>query len=172
MNREERPERIEQYRQGYDLLSIALAQVPKEAWEFKPSANDWSVHEIIVHMADSESMSALRARKLIVEPGSRLMGYDEAKWADVLAYQTQDTDEALQVIRLARSTTYRLLKSLPENVFNHTVIHPEYQDAYTFDQWLDIYARHIPDHIAQINRVVDLWKGQDSKRQPLKDKPR
>ncbi|WP_345319967.1 hypothetical protein [Candidatus Villigracilis proximus] len=35
------------------------------------------VHEIIIHIADSETNAAARARKLIVEPGGMLMGYDQ-----------------------------------------------------------------------------------------------
>ena len=68
MNREEINEKIEQYGHGFDLLITALAEVPREAWSYRPASDEWSVHEIIVHMADSESMSALRARKLIAEP--------------------------------------------------------------------------------------------------------
>jgi hypothetical protein len=116
------------------------------------------VHEIIVHMADSESMSALRARKLIVEPGSMLMGYEEAKWADALEYRNQSVEDALQVIRYARQTTYRLLKTLPDGVFVHAVRHPEYDEPYTFEKWLTIYARHIPDHIEQLRRCYEAWK--------------
>jgi hypothetical protein len=163
MNREERLEKIEQYHQGYGLLGAALTEVPKEAWEFKPSPDDWSVHEIVIHMADSESMAALRARKLIVEPGSTLMGYEEAKWAPALNYQKQDLDDALQIIRLARLTTYDLLRGLPDEVFNHSVTHPEYKEPYTFDQWLNIYSRHIPDHIEQIKKNIELWKKQKPK---------
>jgi hypothetical protein len=74
MNRAEIDEKIEQYGRGFDLLTAALAEVPFEAWSYRPAPDEWSVHEIIVHMADSESMSALRARKLIVEPGSMLDG--------------------------------------------------------------------------------------------------
>ncbi len=79
MNRDERNAKVEQYGRGYELLSEALMQLPREAWEYKPSPQDWSVPEIVVHMADSESMAALRVRKLIVEPGSTLMAYEEAK---------------------------------------------------------------------------------------------
>jgi hypothetical protein len=103
-------------------------------------------------------MAALRVRKLIVEPGTTLMGYDEAKWAGALDYQSQNMDDALEIIRLARATTYRLLKSLPEEVFAHSVTHPEYSDPYTFEKWLNIYARHIPDHIQQIMDVYKAWK--------------
>jgi len=158
MEREERNERIDMYGHGYDLLRAALVGIPRQAWTFKPSADDWCIHEIIVHMADSESMAALRCRKLIVEPGSSLMGYEEAKWAGALEYLKQDADDALEIIRLARLSTYHLLKSLPDEVFTHSVTHPEHRGEYTFDKWLDIYARHIPDHIEQIQRAYQAWK--------------
>lgn len=158
MNVNERNEKIEAYGRGFDLLTAALAKVPKEAWEFRPEPNEWSVHEIIVHMADSESMSALRVRKLIVEPGSLLMGYEEAKWADALNYSGQSMEDALQIIKLARQTTYRLLKTLPDEVFTHSVKHPEHDEPYTFERWLTIYARHIPAHIEQIEKNVEVWQ--------------
>jgi DinB superfamily len=158
MNREEINEKIEQYGRGFSLLNAALAEVPREAWSYRPAPNEWSVHEIIVHMADSESMSALRARKLIAEPGSTLMGYDEANWADALNYKQQSAEAALEIIRLARQSTYELLKRQPDEVFTHSVIHPEYPDApYTFEQWLNIYAHHIPNHIDQLKRSYQAW---------------
>ena len=159
VNKQERNEKIEEYGRGYELLSKALSGIPHEARDFKPAAEEWSVHEIIVHMADSESMAALRARKLIVEPGTQLMGYEEARWAGALDYQHQDIDCALDIIRLARQTTYGLLKSLPEEVFTHSVVHPEYGEPYTFDRWLSIYSHHIPDHIEQMKKAVEQWKG-------------
>ena len=77
MNQNDRNQKIEEYGRGFSLLTEALAQIPQEAMDFKASPTNWSVHEIIVHMGDSELMAALRARKLIVEPGSKLMGYEE-----------------------------------------------------------------------------------------------
>ncbi len=161
MNIKERNEKIEQYGHGFNLLMAALAEVPKEAWDLRPEPNEWSVHEIVVHMADSELMSALRVRKLIVEPGSTLMGYEEAKWANALSYKKQNVDDALQIIKLARQTTYHLLKTLPDEVFTHSVTHPEFSEPYTFERWLNIYARHIPDHIEQIKKTVEMVKKQN-----------
>jgi len=158
MNKQERDAKIEEYGRGYDLLVAALAAVPRAAWEYKPSPADWSVKEIVVHMGDSESMAALRVRKLIVEPGSTLMAYDESGWANALNYQKQDVEDSLQIIKFARQTTYRLLKTLPEDVFHHAAVHPEYDEPYTFDQWLTIYARHIPDHIEQLQKSYEAWK--------------
>lgn len=156
----ERNEKIELYGRGFDLLTAALAEVPKEAWKFKPAPTEWSVHEIIIHLADSESNAALRARKLIVEPGGVLMGYDQDKWANELNYHGQSHEDALETVRLVRKSTYELLKKQPDEVFTHAVKHPEYAEPYTFEMWIHLYSRHIPAHIEQIRNNVKLWKEQ------------
>lgn len=160
MNAQERTDKIEEYGRGYQLLEAAVAQIPKDAWSYKPSPSDWSVHEIIVHMGDSESMAALRLRKLLVEPGSTLMAYEESKWAQALSYLGQSAEDSLQIIKYARQTTYRLLKTMPDSAFQNSVKHPEMGEPYTVDTWLGIYARHIPDHIDQMQRAFDAWKGR------------
>ena len=158
MDTKERNEKIELYGRGFELLKAALAEVPAEAMKFKPEPKEWSVHEIIIHIADSETNAALRARKLIVEPGEALMGYDQDKWANELNYHEQNIEDALDATRLARKTTYELLKRQPEEVFSHSIIHPEYIDPYTFDQWVNIYSAHIPGHIEQIQNNIKIWR--------------
>lgn len=158
MNIEDRNQKIELYGRGYDLLLETLRASPKEMWQFKPEPKEWSVHEIIIHLADSESNAALRARKLIVEPGGTLMGYDQDKWAMELDYHNQSYEDALEVVRLVRKTTYELLKKQLDEVFEHSVTHPEYDEPYTFEQWIDIYSAHIPGHIEQIRNNYKIWR--------------
>lgn len=166
MNQDKRNELIEEYGRGYDLFAAALDQTPPDAWEFKPAPKDWSVHELIVHMADSECMGAMRVRKLIAEPGGTLMGYDDAKWAETLDYQNQSVEDALQLFKLTRQTTYHLLKTLPDRVYTYSVVHPElvypeYGEAYTLEKWLLIYTRHARDHVEQLKKTVRAWKEQN-----------
>ena len=158
MNAQERDQKIELYGQGYDLLMEALRDIPREMWTFKPKPTEWSVHEVLVHLADSESNAALRARKLIVEPGGTLMGYDQDKWTRELDYHDQSYEDALEILRLVRKTTYALLKKQPEDVFEHWVKHPEYDEPYTFEQWINIYSAHIPGHIEQIRNNYKIWR--------------
>lgn len=158
MNRMERDEKIEQYGRGFDLLLETLNAIPREAWKFKPAPDAWSIHEAIVHLADSEGNSALRARLLAAEPGRTLMAYDQDRWAVALNYHDQDVDDALQVTKYVRLTTYKWLKTLPDAVFTHTVNHPEYKEPYSFEKWLDIYAGHIPAHIEQIKANYQAWQ--------------
>jgi len=158
MSKTERDEKIELYGNGYNMLVEMLKDIPQEMWKFKPEPKEWSVHEILVHLADSESNAALRARKLIVEPGGLLMGYDQDKWATELNYHDQSWEDALEIVKFVRKTTYKLLKQQPDEVFQNTVKHPEYDEPYTFEKWLDIYSAHIPGHIEQIKNNYKIWE--------------
>lgn len=163
MTPDERNEKIEEYGRGFELFTAALAKIPREAWELKPAPNEWSVHELIIHMADSESIGAIRARRLIAEPGSTLMPYDETGWAVKLNYAKQNLEDALQTFRLVRQTTYNVLKMMPDRAFEHEVfhpekVHPEYGEHYTLDKWLYIYTAHIHEHIEQLQKTYQAWK--------------
>ena len=160
MNIAERNKKIELYGKGFDMLVHVLQDIPREMWQFRPAPGEWSIHEVIIHLADSESNAALRARKLIVEPGGTLMGYDQEQWATQLDYHEQDLEDALDAVRLARKTTYQLLKKQPDEIFEHIVILPEYSEPYTFENWLNIYSAHIPGHIEQIMNNYKIWRDQ------------
>jgi hypothetical protein len=160
MVKQERDEKIELYGNGYALLMATLKDIPQEMWTFKPKPQEWSIHEILVHLADSESNAALRARKLIVEPGGTLMGYDQDKWTVELDYHEQSYEDSLEIVRLVRKTTYELLKKQPDTIFDHFVKHPEYEEPYTFENWLNIYSGHIPGHIDQIKNNYKIWRDQ------------
>lgn len=157
MTSEERKMKIKLYGRGYDMLIETLDDMPKKMWKFKPAPNEWSVHEIIIHLADSETNAALRARLLVAEPGRPVMAYDQDAWAVKLDYLERDTKDALKMVKFARKSTYKLLKSLPDEVFENSIVHPEYDKPYTFDMWLTVYSEHIPGHIEQIKKNYEEW---------------
>lgn len=163
MNAQERQELIEEYGRGYELLSAAISGIPRETWAFKPAPREWSVNELLGHMADSEIIGATRLYMIIAMPGSTLMSYDDEKWADALSYPERSTDDVLELFRLLRETNVRLLRRLPEAAFKNSVIHPdrpypEFGEAYTVEKWLRIYTRHVRDHIQQLQAIHRAWK--------------
>jgi hypothetical protein len=158
MTSEERKQKIKRYGDGFAMLKDTLDGIPHKAWKFKPAPAEWSIHEIIIHLGDSETNSAMRARMLVAEPGRAIMAYDQAKWASELDYQSRNLNDHLKMVKLARKTTYDLIKNLPEETFEHTVIHPEHEKPYSLDKWLELYSEHIPTHIAQIKNNYKLWK--------------
>ena len=157
MMNQARQEQIEAYGRAYDRLTAALSGFPREMWTYRPEPDDWTIHEIVVHIADSEANSFVRCRRLIAEPGSEVLGYDEAGWARRLNYHDQDPALALELFRVLRQATYQLIRDLPDEVWSHTVVHSE-SGRMTFDDWLHTYERHVPEHIAQMRAVYETWR--------------
>lgn len=155
----ERKIKIKAYAAGPVLLARALKKFPKKMWKFKPAADRWSIHEILVHLADSETNAYLRARRFLAEPGQNVMAYDQDVWARTLNYHAQDTADAVALVRMVRKTTHALIRKLPASAWSARCAHPEH-DNYTFDRWLDIYSSHIPGHIAQMEKNYLAWKNR------------
>ncbi len=60
MNPAKRTQLLEDYRNGPRLVREALIQLPEQMWKYKPAPNKWSVHEIVIHLADAEVQSHVR----------------------------------------------------------------------------------------------------------------
>jgi hypothetical protein len=153
---QERQQKIESYGRAYEALVEGLQRFPREMWTWKP-ASGWSIHQIVVHIADSEANSYVRCRRFIAEPGSGVYGYDTDRWADGLGYQAQDADVALALFEQLRKASYLLVKTVPDSTWANTVEHSE-SGTMSMDAWLDIYERHVRNHLEQMQAVYDEWK--------------
>ncbi len=155
----ERKQKIAAYAKGPALLAKAIRKFPKKMWKWKPAPNRWSIHEILVHMGDSETNAFVRARRFLAEPGAPVMAYDQDVWANKLSYHTQSTEDAVKLIALVRKMTHALVKKAPESAWSTVCAHPEHPN-YTFDRWLEIYAKHVPGHITQMEKNYAEWKAR------------
>ncbi len=162
MTKQERNSLIESYGSAYNILIEALKEFPVEMWQWKPAPGKWSIHEVLIHIADSEANSFVRCRRLIAEPGSGVYGYDQDTWATKLNYHQQDTDDALQLFKWLRKTSYELLKTVTDETWTNSYIEHSEVGKMTFEEWLKIYEEHIPVHILQMKLNFEAWKARNS----------
>ncbi|WP_318871771.1 DinB family protein [Cytobacillus oceanisediminis] len=55
---------IEEYSLGYKMLRDSIRELSEEEIRFKPGKDKWSIHQIIIHITDSELVSTHRLKKL------------------------------------------------------------------------------------------------------------
>lgn len=157
MNAEKREQLIRQYAAGFDEVAQALKGFPEESLAAHPIPGKWSAREIVHHLADSETQSALRLRKLLAEEFPVIQGYDQDRFAILLRYNTRDMAPALEAFRAARATTLQLIGTMTEEDWKLKGWHTEF-GVYTADLWLEIYAAHAHNHAAQIRRLHEGLK--------------
>jgi len=171
MTREERRQKLESFGSAPAVLSAALRRFPKKMWLYKPTPERWSIHETILHLADSEASAYIRCRGFIAEPGSTVQQFDAALWAGSLGYYHQSTREALEIIRRLRKMTYHLLFTLPEPVWLHRANHAG-EGSLTLEDWVEHQERHIPHHIEQMKHNYEIWLRAHPPRKPATPTPR
>ena len=158
MTVQERNTIIESYGNAYQLLIDALIPFPKEMWQWKPASDKWSVHEILIHITDSEVNSFIRCRRFIAEPGSGVYGYDENIWAKSLDYHSQSIQESLLLFKLLRKASYDLIKTVSEETWQTATVQHSENGLVKFEEWLRTYEEHIPVHVRQMQRNFEAWK--------------
>jgi hypothetical protein len=156
---EQRAALIRQYADGPAVLEAALRSVPADALEWRPAPGKWTVHEVVVHCADSETNAHMRVRYLLAEPEPLILGYDQDRWAIDLDYHSLPLGPALATVRAVRANTVPLLERLTEAQWNKTGRHTE-QGSYGVETWLQIYAEHLDVHARQIGRNLQAWKAR------------
>ena len=156
MNAAERQALIARYAEGPALLRRTLAQVPPEMMQWRPAPGKWSVHEIIVHCADSETNAHMRIRYLVAEAAPMIIGYDQDAWARLLDYHALPIEPALATIEAVRANTGPFLQRLSDADWQKTGRHTE-SGHYSAIDWLNTYAEHLEVHSRQIERNVAAW---------------
>lgn len=117
----------------------------------------WSARMVIHHLADSETNSYVRLRRLLAEPlGTTIQGYDEDLWArsETLGYASAPIANSLAVFLSARAATADLLDRLKYEDLERFGVHTE-SGPYKVSDWLRIYAAHATDHADQIRKALN-----------------
>lgn len=115
----------------------------------------WSPRQIVHHMADSESQSAARLRRILAEPGTKILGYDENAWSEcpALGYQTFPIENSFALYKASRASSLEVLKNLADTDLAKFAIHSE-RGNFTLADWFSVYSKHPVDHANQLKEAI------------------
>jgi hypothetical protein len=148
-------DRIRAYREATELFLVVASALAEDDLDRTPSEPDgWTPRMVIHHVADSETNSYVRLRRLLAEPaGTTIQGYAEAQWARALHYN-RPVDLSLAVFRAVRDSSAELLDLITPADLARAGVHTE-SGRYTLADWLDTYVAHARDHAEQIRAALD-----------------
>jgi len=145
------------FKGGVTRLDKALGGFPRKMWTFKPRRSNWSIHEILWHLADAETYTYIRLRYCVAEPGTPVSSWDQEKWASRSDYQRHDAQQALGIIRVMRDANFGMVKDLSPKTWKQGVRHAEFGIP-TLEWWVGHIAWHMDHHIGQMEKRFQEWK--------------
>jgi hypothetical protein len=131
------------YAQSYEestaIFAAALALVNPENID-KADHAGWSPRQII---------------RILAEPGTQILGYDENAWSECseLGYRTLPIENSLALALAARNSSLEILQNLRTTDLAKFAIHSE-TGNFTLKNWLEVYTKHPVDHANQLREVI------------------
>jgi hypothetical protein len=143
--------------QSLDHLQRSLAATepfftaPSELRTRSYGPGKWTMHQLLVHLADHESVTLDRARRVASEPTVPLLGYDQNRWADGTLYAQRSLEEAGRLYCACRGSLIDLLRVLPADADARTGVHNE-RGPMTLLQVACTWM-HNDHHLAQLEAI-------------------
>ena len=140
---------IEAYEAGPAKLRRAVEGLSREELTARPGPGKWSIHEVVVHIVDSDAISIDRMKRILSEDNPPLLYADETAYVERLHTHDQGLEDALTLLEIGRRQWARVLRLLPDAAFERTGVHNR-SGTVTVGRMVASYVKHIDDHLAYI----------------------
>ncbi|MGF9909097.1 DinB family protein [Brevibacillus porteri] len=148
---------MEEYSRGYKMLREAIEGLTEEELRFKPAPDKWSIHQILIHVTDSEILSTHRMRKVLAEEEADLYSFDQDSWVNGVGYDQLDLEQHLLLFQLLRNSMLPILTNLTTQQSERVGVYPD-GARFTFKELLEYRVQHVRVHLAQIERVREAYR--------------
>jgi uncharacterized damage-inducible protein DinB len=137
-----------------DLLRTLTRTVDDEQARQAPGDEEWSIVEVVAHLADVEDRAIQRIHRIVTETEPVLERMQPAQLAVERGYRQQRLSEVIPRFEQLRQERLRLLESLPAEAWERTARHVEH-GVMTLYQLTVHMCQHDVTHLAQIARRID-----------------
>ncbi|WP_281216421.1 DinB family protein [Lysinibacillus capsici] len=148
---------IKEYSLGYTMIWDAIEGLTEEELRYKPAPNKWSIHQILIHVTDSEISATPRLKKVLAEDEPILVSFDQDAWANTLSYDLLDREQYLHLFKLLRTSMQPILDNLTSEQSRRVGMYID-QERFTFKQLLEFRVQHVRNHLDQIERVKNSYR--------------
>ncbi len=156
-------DRILGYTEGQEPIEVQAAtaeelvrlvkDVPTAKLRERPGPEQWSVVEILAHLADAEVVTGWRVRAILGAPGTPIEAFDQNAWVVAGHYAERDPNECIEQFRAMRRANLLLLKSLTPEQWKSYGRHSERGEE-SVERIVSLMAGHDLNHLQQIERMV------------------
>jgi len=140
---------IDQYEAGGPLLRKSIVGLSDEDLHAFPVPGTWSIHQIVIHMMDSDLISTDRMKRVAAMDKPLLCAYDESAFAILPGSEKIDPQLACEIFTLNRRAMATILRALPDEAFERFGIHNE-NGKVRLAEFVPLYIKHLDGHLKHL----------------------
>jgi hypothetical protein len=137
---------IDQYAAGGAVLREAVVGLTREDLQATPGPGDWSIQQLVIHLADSDAISIDRMKRMLTEDNPSLLYADETAYVRELRCDQQSLEDAVLLFDAGRRQFARVLRPLPDSAFERAGTHNR-RGRVTVGGMVADYVEHLEYHL-------------------------
>ena len=137
---------IDRFEQGGQRLRDACTGLNAQELTARPGPGRWSIHELVIHLADTDAIAIDRMKRVLTEDNPMLLNADESAYITELHPHEQSLDDALTLFEINRRQWARVLRLLPDEAFARPGTH-NLSGHLTLGDLLKAYSDHLDHHL-------------------------
>lgn len=148
-----RGELLAAWGQGPTVVRALVRGVGAEQARWRPAAGEWSVIEVVEHLADAEEITIERMRKVLTEERPVIAAYDPAALAIEREYIAGELAGALDRFARVRAEELALVEGLSDEQWRRVGLHEEIGE-FALEELLAHMVLHDTNHFRQIAALL------------------
>jgi len=153
MSPEERQQHINTIREFPAKLEALISGLSDEQINTRYMPDEWSVRQIVHHVADSHMNSVIRLKLILTEERPPLKGYNQEAWAELTDNDAVPLEASLYILKGLHQRWVAIFERLTDVQWTRAGMHSEIGEV-TPEDLVKMYAEHGENHIAHIKKVL------------------
>ena len=147
-----RPSLLVEYYEATSDIEQVLGELSESQLDARERAGEWSVRQVVHHLADVEVGDAMRLRQMLAHESPLIVAYDEELFAANLHYdrQIESSVGAFFALRMSNSA---ILEQIAAEDWSRQGRHEEH-NVYTVEILVRKSIEHDRAHLAQIEGAL------------------
>lgn len=151
---------VANFNSSLEQLELVLTRVPDRGWDWLESEGEWSIRQVIYHLAEDLIVYGFILERTLATPGCNVIfgefpGNEE--WADRLGFDKRPVNLALDLIRAQRPFFADLLSRFPEKWGNVVLFYDESGEKLgesNIEKMVMMLSDHMLEHVKMIENII------------------
>ncbi|WP_163855326.1 DinB family protein [Paenibacillus elgii] len=152
---------IEAYLHTHEQLKQAIEGLSENQLKWKATPEQWSVTEVLSHLADHNIVVSFRIRELLSGSAAQLPAFKQDPWVSSVRANESSADDILDVFRALLVFNSQLFRRLTGEDWSKSGVNFK-GETVTLEQAVQAFINHVQTHLRQIERIKQALPQKES----------
>ncbi|BBI32285.1 DinB family protein [Cohnella abietis] len=143
---------IDTYLYTYEQLLAAIEGLTDSQLKWKATDAQWSVTEVLAHLADHNIIVSFRIREILANSEARLPAFSQDPWVAGQKSNEGNASDILEIFRSLLLYNSLLFRRLSSEEWSKTGVNFK-GETVTLEAIILAFIAHVQVHLAQIDRI-------------------